>query len=152
MKDKAKIIRLQKEDLDQFVDLTKLFEEVFEIENFSIPKERHLKELLCRDDFDAFVALKYNLVVGGLTTYILKQYYSEKAIAYIYDLAVHLNHQRQGIGKNLIEEAKKFYSIKGFEDMFVQAEIVDEHAIEFYRSTNPSEEEQIVYFSYSLNK
>lgn len=151
-KKEIQILRLQKEDLRQFVELIKLFEEVFEMENFSIPNDRHLQELLNRDDFDAFVAKKNGLVVGGLTTYLLKQYYSEKPIAYIYDLAVNINYQRQGIGKRLIEEDKNYYLAKGFEDMFVQAEIEDDHAIEFYRSTSPSEEKQIIYFSYSLNK
>ncbi|KAA1243273.1 GNAT family N-acetyltransferase [Aquimarina sp. RZ0] len=146
------IKRLEEGDLNSFVDLVKLFEEVFEMENFSIPDTKHLQRLFNQNNFDVFVAFKDNKVVGGLTIYILEQYYSEKALAYIYDLAVAAKYQRQGIGKKLIEEVKILYKMNGFEDMFVQAEKVDKQAIEFYRKTNPSEEEKVVYFSYSLNK
>ncbi len=152
MEETVKIDRLGSEELDKFVDLIKLFGEVFEMKDLSLPGEKHLQKLLSRSDFDAFIALNNNKVVGGLTIYLLDQYYSEKPLAYIYDLAVRTNDQRQGIGKKLIEEVKKSYKLKGFQDVFVQAEEVDKHAIEFYRSTDPSEEEQLVYFSYSLNK
>src|SRR5688572_28261592 len=96
------IKRLQKGDLNEFVDLVNLFEEVFEMKNFSIPDAKHLQNLLNRSDFNVFVALKNDIVVGGLTTYVLEQYYSEKPLAYIYDLAVDTNFQRHGIGKRLI--------------------------------------------------
>lgn len=151
-KEPIEIRRLHREELKLFVELIKVFEEVFEMPNMSIPSERHLQKLLNRKDFDAFVALNHNTVVGGLTTYLLEQYYSEKPLAYIYDLAVYVDHQRQGIGTQLVTEVKKFYSMKGFEELFVQAELADGHAIEFYRATGPSEEEQTVYFAYPLDK
>ncbi|WP_057939107.1 GNAT family N-acetyltransferase [Algoriphagus resistens] len=146
------IKRLQKGDLNEFVDLVNLFEEVFEMKNFSIPDAKHLQNLLNRSDFDVFVAFKNDIVVGGLTTYVLEQYYSEKPLAYIYDLAVDTNLQRRGIGKRLIAETNKFYKEKGFEEVFVQADKVDEYAIDFYRKTNPSKEEQVAHFSYTLNE
>ncbi len=148
----VKIKRLLEGDLNEFVDLVKLFEEVFEMKNFSIPDKRHLQNLLNRIDFDVFVAFKNDMVVGGLTTYVLEQYYSGKPLAYIYDLAVDTHLQRQGIGKKLITEANKFYREKGFEEVFVQAEKVDDHVIDFYRKTNLSGEEQVVHFYYTLNK
>ncbi|GAB5408531.1 MAG: hypothetical protein BalsKO_08960 [Balneolaceae bacterium] len=146
-----RIRKLQEDDLDLFVELIKLFERVFGMDNFSIPSEKYLQSLLQNNGFDVFIAYKNNMVVGGLTTYILPQYYSKKPIAYIYDLAVDNDYQRQGIGMKLMEEVKKIYLVKGFEDVFVQAEMIDKHAIEFYRANNPSEEEQVTYFSYSLN-
>lgn len=148
--EETQILRLQQNDLERFVDLIKLFDKVFDMESFSWPQESHLRELLNKDDFEVWVALKSNTVVGGLTTYLFKQYYSEKPIAYIYDLAVAEDHRRKGIGKNLIETVKKCYAMSGFEDIFVQAETVDKNALEFYRSTNPSREEKMIYFSYSL--
>ncbi|MGD1890414.1 MAG: GNAT family N-acetyltransferase [Cyclobacteriaceae bacterium] len=152
IKEPVKIKRLQAGDLNKFADLIKLFEEVFEMENFSVPTVKHLQNLLNRTDFDVFVAFKNDLVVGGLTTYVLEQYYSEKPLAYVYDLAVDTNLQRQGIGKKLMEEVNKFYKEKGFEEIFVQADKIDDYAIEFYRKTNPSTEGQVVNFSYLLNK
>ena len=145
------IKRLEDSNLTEFVELIKLFEDVFEMKNFSIPSSKHLQKLLNRDNFDVFVALMDNKVGGGLTTYILEQYYSEKPLAYIFDLAVNTNLQRQGIGRKLIAETKKFYNEKGFEEVFVQADKIDDYAIDFYRKTNPSEEEQVIHFYYTLN-
>lgn len=98
----VQVKRLEVGNLKEFVDLIKLFEEVFEMKNFSIPDEMYLREFLNRTDCDVFVAFKNKTVVGGLTAYFLEQYYSKKPIAYIYDLAVVTNLQRQGIGKKLI--------------------------------------------------
>lgn len=148
----VKIKRLEERNLTEFVELVKLFEDVFEMKDFSIPDSNHLQNLLSHNNFDIFVALLDNKVVGGLTTYVLEQYYSEKPLAYIYDLAVDTNLQRHGIGKKLIAETNKFYKEKGFEEVFVQADKVDDYAIDFYRKTNPSEEEQVVHFCYTLNK
>lgn len=148
----VKINRLEETNLTEFVELIKLFEDVFEMIDFSIPDSKYLQSLLNRTNFDVFVALYDNKVVGGLTTYVLEQYYSEKPLAYIYDLAVDKNLQRHGIGKKLIEETNKFYKEKGFEEVFVQADKIDVYAIDFYRKTNPSEEEQVVHFYYTLNK
>lgn len=128
-----------------------LFEDVFERENFSIPKDEHLKKVLGKADFDVFVALLNDKVVGGITTYIIDQYYSEKPLAYIYDLAVDIRLQRQGIGKQLILFVNKYYTEKGFEEVYVQAEKEDKHAVSFYRNTKPSGEEEVNYFYYLLS-
>lgn len=150
--EQIKIERLKKGDLAKFIELVRLFEVVFEMKDFSIPDSKYLNGVLNRNDFFVFVAIFEGKVVGGLTTYVLMQYYSKKPLAYIYDLAVDTNHQRQGIGKKLISATNEFYKKKGFEEVFVQADKVDEYAIDFYRSTKPAEEEQVVHFSYSLNK
>jgi aminoglycoside 3-N-acetyltransferase I len=150
--DQVKIERLKKGDLARFIELVRLFGVVFEIKNFSIPDSGYLKSVLSRSDFFVFAAMLEGKVVGGLTTYVLMQYYSNKPLAYIYDLAVDANLQRQGIGKKLILATNQFYKEKGFEEVFVQADKVDEHAIDFYRSTKPTEEEQVVHFYYTLNK
>ncbi len=98
-----------------------------------------------------FVALSNGAVVGGLTSYILAPYYSEKPLAYIYDLAVLTSYQRKGLGKMLIANITDHCQKQRFEGIFVQAELVDEHAIDFYRSTGGIEE-QIAYFYYDLNE
>lgn len=150
--DSVIIKRLQSHELDEFIKLIRLFEDVFEMKNFTIPSYTHLQKLLDRYEFNVFVASVENKVVGGLTTYIMEQYYSKKPLAYIFDLAVETNLQRLGIGKKLIEATKKFYKEHGFEEVFVQADRAEEYAVEFYRKTNPSEEEQVVHFYYTLNK
>ncbi len=146
-----RIQRLNWDDVKLFEELIHVFERVFEMENVKIPRKSHLLQLLERDDFNVFVALLDGRVLGGLSSYLLQQYYTERPLAYIYDLAVEPAYQRQGIGKQLILEARNFYTQVGVEDLFVQAERVDEHAVAFYRSTSPSQEEDVVYFSYTLN-
>lgn len=150
--EQVEIVRLRKGDLARFLDLIKLFEVVFEMENFSIPESRHLQKVLNRKNFFVFVAILENKVVGGLTTYVLDQYYSKKPLAYIYDLAIDIGLQRQGIGTKLISVVNDFYKKRGFEEVFIQVDMADKYAIDFYRSTKPDEEEQVLHFSYALNK
>lgn len=38
--------------------------------------------------------------------------------------------------------------INGYQEMFVQAEKIDDYAVAFYRSTKPSDELKAVHFSY----
>jgi ribosomal protein S18 acetylase RimI-like enzyme len=97
-----KIVKLTADDIDKFIELIKLFEDVFAMENFEMPDTERLEQLLAKSDFFVFVALENNEVVGGLTAYTLLQYYSKLPLVYIYDLAVKTTHQRRGIGKLLI--------------------------------------------------
>jgi aminoglycoside 3-N-acetyltransferase I len=95
-------------DLDQFKELIRVFEDVFEMEGFSMPGDSYLQNLLNSDSFFVFIALKDNEVVGGLTAYVLHQYYSTAPLVYVYDLAVETKLQRQGIGKKLIASIIKY--------------------------------------------
>lgn len=144
------VTRLDNTNLDHFVQLIKVFEDVFEMKEFSMPSLEYLQNMLNQDKFNVFCAVYKNKVIGGLTLYILDQYYSTKPLAYIYDLAIKREFQRQGIGKMLIADVKKFCLEKGFEEVFVQADKPDEYALEFYRSTNPTAEEEVIHFYYRL--
>lgn len=144
------IERLLPNDLAKFKELILVFEDVFEMENFKLPHDNHLQRLLNKDTFFAVVAKINDKVIGGLTIYVLDQYYSEKPLAYIYDLAVLTTHQRKGVGNQLIKFTNNFCIQNGFEEVFVQADKVDEYAIDFYRSTQPTNEEQVVHFYYKF--
>ena len=146
------ILKLGEKDVNKFTELIELFEDVFEMEPFKKPSVRYLKDLLNKKDFLVFVAVIEKHIVGGLTAYSLNQYYSEITIAYIYDLAVSRRFQRQGIGKNLIKKVVEYCYENGFGEVFVQADKVDSYALDFYRSTNVTAEEQVVHFCYTLNK
>lgn len=141
---------LKHNDLDQLNELISVFENVFEMDSFKRPSKAHLQKLLDKDTFFAVVATTENKVIAGLTVYLLDQYYSERPLAYIYDLAVLTAYQRKGIGKKLIEFTTEYCRNKGFEEVFVQADKVDDYAIDFYRLTRPTNEEQVVQFSYVL--
>jgi ribosomal protein S18 acetylase RimI-like enzyme len=143
------IKRLENQDLDAFIALIRVFEEVFEMKEFRLPGEKYLQQLLEKDGFFVFVALRNEQVVGGLTAYTLEQYYSERPLVYIYDLAVLNQYQRQGIGKMLMNGITSYCKGIGVEEVFVQADQPDEHAIEFYHATGGIAE-QVVHFYYPL--
>jgi ribosomal protein S18 acetylase RimI-like enzyme len=102
------------------------------------------------DSFIVFVALSGEKIVGGLTAYVLQQYYSLRPVAYIYDLAVSNNYQRQGIGKMLVADINDYCKSSGIEEVFVQADEIDKHALDFYHSTG-GKAEKVVHFTYRLN-
>jgi aminoglycoside 3-N-acetyltransferase I len=149
MEPEIKIIK--PDELDQLLDLISVFEDVFEMKPFKRPNETYLKGLLNQDHFFAVVARTDSKIIGGLTVYVLDQYYAEKPLAYIYDLAVLTEYQRKGVGRKLIEFTNEYCRGLGFQEAFVQADKVDDYALEFYRSTNPTAEEQVVHYSYMLH-
>lgn len=137
-------------DVEQFKLLIGLFEQVFDMKDFKPPGPEHLQHLLQKPDFMAFTASVNGQLVGGMTVYVLHQYYAERPLAYIFDLAVLETFQRQGIGSALIDFLKNYCRELGFEEVFVQADLADGYAIDFYRSTRPSEEEAVRHFYYTL--
>lgn len=148
MKIEIKIASCQ--DIDDFVELINVFEDVFEIKNFIKPSKEYLQNLLTKPNFLTLVAKADNKVLGGLTVYIFDQYYSKKPLAYIYDLAVLKKFQRRGIGKTLIKYLTDYCKENGFEEVFVQADRIDDYALNFYRSTKVTNEEDVIHFYYSL--
>ncbi len=144
------IRKLTNEDISPFTELIQVFEGVFEMENFVLPSKEHLLKLLSTPGFMVFVAMENTSVLGGLTVYTLPQYYSEKPQAYLYDLAIRTDYQRKGIGKQLIAGLNSYCLHNGYQEVFVQADKTDDYALDFYRCTNPTNEEQVVHFSYIL--
>lgn len=146
----VEIKKLSSTDLAQFQDLIRLFEDVFEMQNFQMPDASYLQQLLDKPEFYVFIAIAENQVVGGLTAYTLQQYYATKPLVYIYDLAVATAFQRRGIGKKLIAGIITYCKAIGVEEVFVQADEVDEYALDFYHSTGATAE-KVVHFYYPLN-
>jgi aminoglycoside 3-N-acetyltransferase I len=144
------IQKLKHTDLDKFTALIRVFEEVFEMTNFTTPAATYLMQLLAKEDFLVFVAVLNNNIVGGLTAYTLQQYYTASPLVFIYDMAVKTKVQRQGIGKRLISTLANYCKDHGYEEMFVLADEIDEHAIEFYRATHATGK-RVVHFNYLLN-
>lgn len=145
-----KPVKLTTSDIDLFTKLVQVFEDVFEMKQLQLPPTGHLQRLLDKDDFHVFVVLIGNEVVGGLTAYTLHQYYSTKPLAYIFDLAVQRQRQRQGIGTLLTGHVKNYFRELGYEEVFVQADRADAFAVEFYRRTNPTAEEDVFHYYYTL--
>ncbi len=147
---KTEIQLLKSTDLNKLKELILVFENVFEMKQFELPSDTHLQKLLDKETFFAVISLVEDRIIGGLTGYILDQYYSEKSLAYIYDLAVLTEYQRKGVGRKLIKFTNEYCKQKGYEEVFVQADEIDDYAIDFYRSTKPTAEEKVVHFYYTL--
>jgi len=147
----VEIYQLGQHDTRSFNKLLALFAEVFEMESFTPPTEEHLEDLLCKETFFAFAASVSDQIVGGVTCYMLDQYYSTSSYLYIFDLAVHPRYQRLGFGRRLLQAVILRGKSLGAEEVFVQADDVDIHALEFYRASGGLAE-KVTHFTYSLKR
>jgi len=94
----------------------------------------YLDRLLGGEDFWALAAVADDEVVGGLTAHTLPMTRSESSEVFIYDIAVRQDHQRQGVGRQLIAALRESASAAGIQVIFVPADNDDGHALEFYRA------------------
>lgn len=148
------IKKLAPEDSKAFAALIQLFQVAFEHEEKPEPDLHYLQALLQDARFWVFVAIKTApgeepLVVGGLTAYMLYEYYEAKPLIYLYDLAVKEAFQRRGIGQKLVSALKAHSQGYGAVQLFVQADLEDEHALEFYRASGATAT-SVVHFNYEL--
>lgn len=137
-------------DLDSCIELIELFGEVFEMKNFTYPGKEYLAKVMSEEKFLVFVAVDgNNRVIGGLTAYVLTQYYSTRPLVYVFDAAVKVDFQRMGIGTKLMQSTIEHCRQLGAEEVFVQADLEDQHALDFYRATG-GVPENVVHFYYRL--
>jgi aminoglycoside 3-N-acetyltransferase I len=142
-------IKLNSSDLQHFIDLVRVYEDVFEMQNFSMPDAVYLQSMLDKESVIIYVALFNGVVVGGLTAHILPSPYSPPGEVYIYDLAIKTEMQRKGIGKNLISALKEYTIQIGYNEIFVQTDVIDRHALDFYKAIGGIAED-VIHFTYSL--
>ncbi len=147
---KITIEKLNPADIHNFKELICVFEDVFEMKDLKMPGQNYLQQLLAKDDFFVFVALLDDKVVGGLTSYIMHQYYAPSPLVYIFDLAVKRELQYQGIGKMLIAANNNYSKNIGAEAVMVQADEPDDYAIKFYHSTGATAQ-KVIHFEYLIS-
>jgi len=144
------ITKLKTSDTADFKSLIEIFNHVFE-NNLQVPDTTHLNKVLSNPDFMVFVVKTNGKVVGGLTVYVLHQYYNHKPQAYIYDVGISPDYQRKGFGKALMQAVCNFCEQNGFESGYVEAERDDTDAVNFYRKTKPGNEMNAVHFTYTFS-
>jgi len=117
-----------------------------EIETYTSaqPGEAYLRRLLAGDEFIAIAALIDNSVVGGIAAYELHKFEQERREIYIYDLAVAVEHRRQGIATALIQRLREIATARGAYVIFVQADPGDAPAIALY--TELGTREDVLHF------
>lgn len=145
------IIELQPADLVLFKQLLSIFLKEFEHDSL-LPEDDYLQALLEKPDFRVYTITKDDEVIGGLTLFVLDQYYQARPIGYIYDIAISQAFQRKGFGKSLLNHVLQICKEQGFEDVFLQAEQDDRQALSFYQSTLNHDELLASQFTWSLNK
>jgi ribosomal protein S18 acetylase RimI-like enzyme len=144
-----KVIKLAASDVKLFKELLLVFEDVFEMKDFHAPDDLYLDGLLQNSRFMVYIIRRNGETVGGLTAYILPSYYFKTSEVYVYDLAINTQLQRRGLGTTLMSALKADCNALGFKEVFVQADLADTHALEFYRSTG-GVAESVVHFNYPL--
>src|SRR4051812_24082138 len=95
------IRRLRIDDRDLARRLFALMAEVFEEPNEHL-SDQYIDALVSRESFWAIAALADHEVVGGLTAHTLPMTRNESAEVFIYDVAVRVDCQRQGVGRQLV--------------------------------------------------
>lgn len=136
-------------DESSFSKLVLLFNKEFESPDLNYVNDKNIRSLIAKPDFICFVAFIGDEVVGGLTGYELLMYDQEGSSMYLYDLAVDKNYQRRGIGSNLVGELMDYCRSKDIKDLFVQADVEDQHAVEFYNKIG-GDDSETVQFSFHL--
>jgi aminoglycoside 3-N-acetyltransferase I len=143
------IKRLDKKDAALFSRLIAMFNEVFEEKKTKGASAAYVTKLLSNPGFIAITAMDGNKVVGGITAYELPQYGGEHSEILLYDMAVHTNYQRKGIGKKLISFLTQYCKKEKIPLFFVEAHEQDKHAVSFYKSAG-GKAEKVVHFNYKI--
>lgn len=128
-----RVARLRGSDRDIARRLFTLMAEVFG-EGCEPLGDAYLDRLLARADFCAVAAFEGDDLLGGLTAHTLPMTRSESAEIFIFDIAVHADHQRRGVGRQLVSQLREEAARAGIETVFVPADNDDEHALDFYRA------------------
>lgn len=150
MQNEVKILRLSHTDLSLFKELIGLLNRVFEEYN-STASDQQLNNLLVDSKFYAVVAIIDGKIVGGLTAYELQKYYRDNSELYLYDIAVKIELQHQGIGKKLVYYLKDCGLKNNIETIFVEAHSDDIEAVKFYEAIIGTSE-KVDHFNLEIKK
>lgn len=143
----AEIRRLHRDDIVAVRQLNALYSEAFdEPQNYSAkpPSDGWLTERLADPAMINLIARDGEIVVGGLTAYVLPKLEQARSEIYIYDLAVATSHRRRGIATALIGGVQDIAKSLGAWVIYVQADYGDEPAIALY--TKLGAREDVMHF------
>ncbi len=118
------------------------FEEKYEVD------DAYLSGMLANPSALIIGAFEHEEIIGGIVAFEMNPIHGAKEL-YIYDIAVHPDYQKQGIGTKLIEYLKEESKKRGIKTIFVEAEAGDDDAVAFYRAIG-GEEEPVKHFNFSL--
>ncbi|MEL6866683.1 MAG: GNAT family N-acetyltransferase [Bacteroidota bacterium] len=131
--------QLDEGDAKYMQALVQLFQEVFELAHREELSIEQCQSLLAKSDFIVWVVFDGSELVGGVTAFELPMYKGDKAELFVYDLAVHPDHQRRGLGRRLMRALMDLGRLRGIPTLFVDADEEDTHALDFYRALGGEE-------------
>jgi aminoglycoside 3-N-acetyltransferase I len=135
--DYLEIKRLTPGDRREARDAFAMMTEVFGEPDEGLPDD-YVDRLLADDSFWAYAAYAGSVIVGAITAHTLPMTRSASSELFIYDLAVRTDHQRQGVGTQLVQQLRRAAARAGIADVFVPADDEDVHALDFYRALGAS--------------
>jgi aminoglycoside 3-N-acetyltransferase I len=142
--------RLKAGDREAAKALFALMAKVFEEDSEEL-SDGYIDRLLGQEDFWAIAAFADKDIVGGLTAHTLPMTRAQSSELFIYDIAVRSDHQRKGIGRQLIAELRAQAAGVGIRELFVPADNEDVHALEFYRALG-GESAPVTIFTFTDGK
>ena len=143
------ILMLTPADYPLLSELLDVYKEVFGLAEYVKPPADYLQQVLENPVVQFWVARYEGEVIGGLTAYVMPSVYFPAEEVYLYDLAVRASYQRQGVGMLLLQGLKDYCSRSGVKEIFVQADLPDKHAIDFYLK-NGGVPEDVIHFSFAI--
>jgi aminoglycoside 3-N-acetyltransferase I len=123
------------EDTASFREMLSIFGTAFaDVTTYTArqPDDGYLERLLSSSTFVAVAAFSDGKVIGGIAAYVLPKFEQARSELYIYDLAVHEGHRRQGVATAMIAALQVLAAERGVYVIFVQADQGDEPAIALY--------------------
>jgi aminoglycoside 3-N-acetyltransferase I len=143
------IKKLSANDLQQAKKFIKYWKEEDGVDASNIPDDNYLQNLLAKASFHMYIALKDNVIIGGLTAYELSMYLEQTTEMFLYEIGVDEKYRKQGVGAKLIEALKQTCKWKGIKLIYVGTEINNEPARQLYKATG-GELEEISWYTYEL--
>lgn len=132
--------------LPELQALMKVFALAFESEYHT--DDSYLMSMLENNSTILIGAYGHTDIIGGIVAFEIHPIHGKKEI-YIYDIAVHPDYQKQGIGKHLIDYLKDEAKNRGVDTIFVEAESEDVGAVAFYRAIG-GEEVNVNHFNFKI--
>lgn len=92
----------------------------------------YVRGVLANESFWAIGAFEAGEAIGCITGHELPMTRHERRELFVYDLAVRVEEQRRGIGRQLVESLVTGAADLGINVVFVPADDEDTHALTFY--------------------
>lgn len=132
--------------IQEIKELISVFSLAFESSYDS--KDAYLFSMLKNTSCSILGAVVEGRIVGGVVLFEMTPIHGTKEF-YVYDIAVHPEFQKQGIGKKLVEAVREEARARGIGTIFVEAESEDEGAVAFYRALG-GEEIAVRHFNFNI--